>query len=78
MEPLAAWVRMDALIVGFEWTHGLSDRIALYSDDVLFFFTQINRSGPRLLRILEIFGENWAMYEPTQIYPVDHLPSTPS
>lgn len=38
MEPLAAWVRMDALIVGFEWTHGLSDRIALYSDDVLFFF----------------------------------------
>lgn len=49
MELLAAWVRCDPILEGFEWTHDLSDCIALYADDVLFFITNINKTGPRLL-----------------------------
>lgn len=62
MEPLAAWVRMDAQVAGLEWAEGLSDRIALYADDVLFFLTDIDKTGPRLLRIMQVFGETSGLY----------------
>lgn len=57
MEPLAAWVRVDAQVWGFEWAQGLSDRIALYADEVLFFLTEVDRTGLRQLRMMQIFGE---------------------
>lgn len=55
MDPLAAWVRMDAQLQGCEWSLAVSDQIALYADDVLFFITDPHRSGPRLLCTLEVF-----------------------
>lgn len=65
MEPLAAWVRMDAQVAGLEWAEGNSDRIALYADNVLFFLTDIDRTGrtgPRLMRIMQVFGETSGLY----------------
>lgn len=62
MEPLASWVRRDPLVGGFKWIQELSDRIALYADGVLFFFTNINRTGPRLLQIMEIFGATSGLF----------------
>lgn len=62
MEPLAAWVRWDPILEGFEWSRDLPDHIALYADDVLFFLTNINRSGPRLLNIMIIFGETTGLF----------------
>lgn len=62
MEPLAAWVRIDAQVRGFEWSAGVTDRIALYADDVLFFLTDLDCTGPRLLRIMQIFGETSGLH----------------
>lgn len=56
IEPLATWVRKDALIRGFEWTPEIADRLALYADEILFFLTDPHSSGPRILQVMHIFG----------------------
>lgn len=62
IEPLAAWVRSDPVLRGFDWSQSCSDRIALYADDVLFFMTNPWNSGPRILNILRVFGDTSGLH----------------
>lgn len=57
IEPLAAWVRADAMFRGLVWSPELTDKIALYADDALFYMSDPSVTGPRVLQILRVFGE---------------------
>ena len=49
IEPLAYWIRRDP--------GGGEDRIALYADDIMIYLSDTRSTGPRLLKILEIFED---------------------
>ena len=49
IEALAVWLKMDAQVRGFEWEEGVSDRVALYADDVLIFLSDPESLGPGAL-----------------------------
>lgn len=53
---LAAWIRCDARIHGLRWDPDWSDHISLYVDDVLLYLADPERTLPRILEILEVFG----------------------
>ena len=50
---------MDAQVRGFEWDNGLSDRVALYADDVLVFLSDPEMSGREHFRYFVFLDWPW-------------------
>lgn len=77
IEPLALWIRQTQNIKGI-CINGDDHKVALYADDVLIYLSNPHNSLPKLMAILEKFG-NYSGYklniQKTQILTINFQPS---